>query len=364
LKVSILFLIDRLALGGTEGQLKILIQGLDRQRFQPHLGTFNPDNHDDAGVATPHLYLPFSALYSPSLIRCLKKLIKYIRSNDIHIVHTFFQDPTVLAALSRPLHSCKMVGSFRDLGFWRNRQESFKMRLAYPFFDGFIANSHAVKDNFVRFDHIPPEKITVIHNGISQETITSPLPSLDKHDLPPLVGIVANFNREVKRVDDFILAASIVRQTNPNTRFIVVGEGSLRSRLEKLSQSLGLSELLTFTGQLKDPISIISQLSVGVNTSETEGFSNAILEYMACGVPVVATNNSGNAELVRDGTNGFLVPIGNVEQMAERISFILCNKELQQTMRSNNLQRVQTEFTVDNMIIAHETFYKNLLAST
>lgn len=357
MQVGILYLIDRMALGGTEGQLRILMHGLDEQRFQPHLCTINTNNN----INIPWLHLPFKSFYHPSLLSCLGKLADYIKKNNIHIVQTFFQDPTALAALSRPMHRAKLIGSFRDLGFWRNFQESLKMRMAYPFFDGFIANSNAVKDNFIAIDHIPSSKIKVIHNGISNDFLDSNCCFGDNLESAPLVGIVANFNREVKRIDDFIMAASLVKQQHSLARFIIVGEGRLRGQLEGLRHSLGLDNALTFTGRLNNPLGVIKQMTVGVNTSETEGFSNAILEYMACGVPVVATNNRGNAELVRNGENGFLVPVGDVSAIAERISILLDDKKIRQSIRANNIQRIRSEFSWEKMVQAHEAFYEQIL---
>ena len=123
-------------------------------------------------------------------------------------------------------------------------------------------------------------KIEVIYNGIntgSQLAQDQYPPDAGK----PIVGIVANLNRPVKRVQDFVLAAARVHCAMPNTRFVVVGDGWLRLYLEDLSRSLGLGAALTFMGLVKSPMEIIDRFSVGVITSETEGFCNAMLEYMA-----------------------------------------------------------------------------------
>ena len=232
------------------------------------------------------------------------------------------------------------------------------MRVAYPFFEGFIANSKAVKDYFARVDRIAPNRIEVIHNGINGIEANGAPTSAEGL---PLVGMVANCNRIVKRVQDFIQAAALVHRDYPETRFMVVGDGPLRPGFEKLSRSFGLEKAMKFTGQLANPLDLIHGFRVGVIPSESEGFCNAILEYMACGVPVVATAAGGNPELVRDGENGFLVPVGDVTHMAEKIRRLLREDLLREQMGEANRARVARHFSMKRMVAAHESFYDRIL---
>jgi len=360
MKVNILYIIQFLGHGGTEKQLVQLIHGLDNSCFRPHLCTLMPSGGYFEELTIPKTCLQFRSFSHPSVLTKAARLSSFIRQHDIHIVQTFFQDPFLLAAMIRPLHKVKLIGSFRDLGFWRTPAATCKMRIAYPFFSGFIANSRAVKEYFVQADHIRPDKIEVIYNGLELER-EIPRPAEENTVRLPLVGIVANCNRPVKRVHDFIHAAARVRRNQKDARFIVVGDGPLRPELEELGRKLGLADVLTFTGQVATPLDFIRDFSVGVITSETEGFCNAILEYMACGVPVVATAAGGNPELVREGENGFLVPVGNVELMAERIEHLLRHNTLSEQMRRANLVRVAADFSLSRMIASHESYYDRIM---
>lgn len=357
---GILYLIDRMAIGGTEGQLRALLSGLDSKKFQPHLCTLGPSDPGALFPDIPSLLLPYKSFYHASILSCIYQLSGYVRRHGISIVQAFFQDPTVLAALSRPFHSAVLVGSFRDLGFWRTSKEALKMRMAYPAFDGFIANSNAVKEHFVKTDNIPSYKIEVIHNGIVVSPQTDSIYCNNSKNCL-IVGIVSNLNRHVKRVDDFIRAAAIVKDRIPNVRFVIVGDGELRKDLEHLSGVIGLSDRLKFVGKINSPIELIRTLTVGVNSSLTEGFSNAVLEYMSCGIPVVATKNGGNLEMIQEGVNGFLVPVGDVHLMAERITTLLQEEALRQKMCLANIDLVRSCFSMNQMIQRHECFYDNLL---
>jgi L-malate glycosyltransferase len=361
MKTGILFLIDRLAIGGTERQLLELVRNLDGTRFRPHLCTLHKHDQDQEEKEIPHLDLGFEGFHHPNTLRCLGSLVRYIWQNRIGIVQTFFQDPFLLAALSRPFHRARLVGSFRDLGFWRNRAQTIKMRLAYPAFSGFIANSQAVKEHFAEADGIDPTEISVIYNGVIERPACVKR-ARDRNSLPT-IGIVANLNRPVKRVQDFVHAAVLVHRRHPDARFFVVGDGHLKEQLDRLSNALGLGAVLKFAGLVQDPLEYAGHFDVGVVTSETEGFCNAILEYMACGVPVVATAAGGNLEMVKEGENGFLVPVGNVEMMADRIDLLLKREDLRSKMGTCSLARVETEFSMPRMVAAHEKYYEGLLAA-
>ena len=355
-------MIDMLAHGGTEKQLLILIDHLDRDQFNPHLVTLWPSPAIFDSLDIPKLELGLGRFRQMGTLLKLHQLYQYIREHDIHLVQTFFQDSFFLGALLKPFCKFKLIGGFRDLGFWRTRTANLKMRLSYPFFDGFIANSQAVREHFISADGLNPNKIAVVYNGSS----FSEDQNCSVGEGCPLVGIVSNFNRDVKRVDDFIRAAALVREQLPETTFMVVGGGNFsgghdyrQAALMELSQRLGLGDSIRFTGTVPDPIALIRSFSIGVITSATEGFCNAIIEYMAQGIPVVATATGGNSEQVIEGETGFLSPVGNTVQLAERIIHLLRNPQLRLRMGQAGYDRVCKEFSIERMVAEHERYYKS-----
>jgi glycosyltransferase involved in cell wall biosynthesis len=356
--INILYIIDRLGYGGTEKQLVQLIRNLDQDKFRPHLCTLKASEGLYEEPEIPRISLDFVSFAHPSIVTKVMTLSSFIRQHEIHIVQTFFQDPFLLGAMVKPFNKVKLIGSFRDLGFWRTPSETRKMKMAYPCFSSFMANSQAVKDHFVQVDGINSKKIEVIYTGVdleAQPEITDKSPQNT-----PVVGIVANINRPVKRVQDFIRAAALVRKARPEVKFVIVGDGHLRAELESLSLSLGLGRTLSFMGRVENPLEVVRKFHVGVITSETEGFCNAILEYMACGVPVVATATGGNFELVREGDNGFLVPVGNVVLMAAKIELLLQNYSLHKHISDMNLARVLSEFSLPQMVTRQQLIYDRI----
>lgn len=358
--VNILYIIDSLTHGGTEKQLVQLIRLLDRERFRPHICTLKTSEGFYDQLDIPKLCLDFVNFGHPSIVKKIFALTTFIRQQQIHIVQTFFQDPFLLGAMIKPFNRVKLIGSFRDLGFWRTATESLKMRLAYPFFAGFVANSRAVKDHFVQRDRISPEKIEVIYNGIDLKKFL-PKSVEEFAKKPAVVGIVANLNRPVKRVQDFIQAAGLVHQKCQDVRFVVIGDGHLRNELEMLGNTLGLRDVLTFTGRLASPLDVACSFHIGVITSETEGLCNAILEYMACNTMVVATDTGGNPELIQDGENGYLYSVGNVQALADIVVRIINHPEQKAALAHSGLKTVEDLFSSEVMITKYQDFYSNLL---
>lgn len=343
--------------GGTEGQLRRLMEGLDPQRYEPHLCTLTTSDFE---LDVPGLCLHFRSFAHPGTFGVLHRLTSYLRAHEIELVQTFFQDPFVLGAMTRPFTGARLVGSFRDLGFWRTPAESLKMRVAAPFYHGFVANSEAVKTAFAAADHIAPQRIAVIRNGMDLTGIQARSADPSR---PAIVGIVANLNRPVKRVQDFVEAAALVAARQPTARFVIIGDGHLRPELERLARERGVADLIEFTGRLADPGTRIHSFDVGVITSETEGFCNAIIEYMAHGVPVVATNTGGNPEIVRDGVHGYLCPVADPPALASAILKLLDDRATAQQMARTNAELIRREYTLERMIERQSDYYDKILAS-
>ena len=304
--IGILYCIDSMQRGGTELQLAELIRRLDQTRFRPHLCTLRPSDKDLLPDDCPHLALDVRALMRPSALAALWRLRAYLRREKIRVMQAFFQDATLFAALAAWLAGVPVrLGSLRDLGFWRTRKLEFQMQRAYPLLTGFLANSEAVKGHFCNADGLDPARVTVIPNGIDVERY----PFVEHGEEPPAVGIIGNLNRAVKRADLFLAAAARVAPDHPDVTWHVVGDGPLRPRCEEQAQRLGIAEHVVFAGRVGDVPEYLGRLAVGVNCSDSEGFSNAVLEYMLRGCTVVATDVGGNREAVQEfmGVNLFMV---------------------------------------------------------
>jgi glycosyltransferase involved in cell wall biosynthesis len=193
----------------------------------------------------------------------------------------------------------------------------------YPRADILAAVSGGVRDDLARTLRITPDRINVLYNPVVSDDIVnrslSPVshPWLDGHDIPVILGV--GRLEPQKNFPLLIRAVSLVLRQRP-VRLIVLGEGVLRADLEQLAQSLGISGQVSFPGFDSNPFRYMRRSSVYVLSSNWEGLPTTLIEAMACGAPVVATDcRSGPREILRNGKLGRLVPVDDVEALARAI---------------------------------------------
>ena len=147
----------------------------------------------------------------------------------------------------------------------------------------------------------------------------------------------------------------------PGTRFIVVGDGALRESLRQRAAELGLSEDVSFMGEIDEVGDLLGHVDVSVLTSLKEGCSNVVLESMAAARPVVATDVGGNRELIEDGVTGYLLDAGDADGIAARISELLASADLRRKMGWAGRARVLKQFTSEHMIRNTAKLYESEL---
>jgi glycosyltransferase involved in cell wall biosynthesis len=168
---------------------------------------------------------------------------------------------------------------------------------------------------------------------------------------------------EVKDYPMFLRAAKRVRNEILNAEFLLAGEGELMPELKLMAQDLGLADSAHFLGRCEAIAELLHASDVCVLTSKAEGFSNSILEYMAAGRPVIATDVGGASEAITEGRTGYLVPAGNDELMAARIIAVLKNSDIS-SMGNTGRQIVAEKFSLEAQLARTEELYERLISGT
>jgi glycosyltransferase involved in cell wall biosynthesis len=212
------------------------------------------------------------------------------------------------------------------------------LRAGNAFVTRIVANSEAVRANVHHMEGFPADRIHVIYNGHDPSRFDVPASPDFRQELgigpaDPIVGMVAHFH-PWKRHDDLVRAFGLIRSRYPAARLVLVGSGHTQPAIRALVRSLGLDSAVHFIGTCSDAVPAIRHFSIGVLCSDSEGLSNAVMEYMACGKPTICTRSGGNGELLSDGKSGFLVDPGDVGTLADRIARLLDDSALQRTMGS------------------------------
>ncbi len=378
--MKIAFVIDTIEspTAGTEKQLLLLIKHLDRSRFKPYLCVLSSSDwlEKEFDLCPLHVIGMKVAKNMKTLLGILS-FSRFLKKEQIAIVQTHFRDGNIAGILAGILAGTRIISTRRNQGYWLNQSEIKLQKLLNNWVDLFIANSQSTKNWAIQTEGISPERVQVIYNAIDLEpykTITEQDGVNVRKELGiPLdvrvVGIVANL-RPVKGIDVFLRAAAIVKKRLPDTWFVIVGDGEERQNAKILSKELGIKDNVYFAGRRTDIPRLLSAFDVGVLSSHSESFSNSVIEYLAAGLPVVATDVGGCREAIADGKTGFIVTVGNNQQLAQGIMDILKQNcfadrqgEIKQSaLRLFSLQAMKEEYT-NIYSPSHETTYKKTAVS-
>jgi glycosyltransferase involved in cell wall biosynthesis len=236
---------------------------------------------------------------------------------------------------------------------WKVRLYERLDKLVLRWVDAVVCVSQAQAAK-VRRCGVPESRIHVIPNAIDTErfrnvdpTGRAELESLFGDSLPErslLVGAAGRLSPE-KGFDILISAASQVVESIPNARFLIFGEGALRVPLEQQIKQLGLESHIKLVGFRQDLDRLLPHLDLFVQSSHTEGMPNVLLEALAAGVPIVATEVGGTPEVITAGWNGELVLPGSIEQLSTAILKSLLDRDIRRQYTNNGFQMIDTDFS-------------------
>lgn len=355
---KILFCIDCLVRGGTELQLIGLIERLDREKYEPYLITIKETDNSLLPDDCHHLQWSVPKLLSLSGLSQVVKLTQWLRKENISIVQCYFQDSTLLAGVSAWLARVPVrIACFRDMAFWNNKKLEMVLGQVYRMMTGYISNANAVSEHFVEHFNLPKLKMTVLPNGLDVEKLTF----VEHKPIITDVCIVGNMTRKVKRTDLFIEAAAIVAKDYPNIKWHIVGDGHLKAPLQEQGQKLGIADKLIFAGRVANVDKYIEQMQIGVISSDSEGLSNAILEYMLKGSLCIATNVGGNPELIIDNKTGCIVPPDNAEMIAKKIVYLIESPIKYTELALNARNMIESQYNWKVCVDKHMAYYDDAL---
>ena len=371
---GILFVIRSLEKGGTENQVITLLRHLHRKTHLCHVFALEPGGRlqgvlNDLGVSVYSGDLNDSDFYRApwKLLLSQWKLISVLLRIRPQVVHSFLPLATFMGALAGRVSGVpSVITSRRALATHQERHAILKPldRFANAWSHQVTVNSKAVWEDTVRRDHIDPLKLRLIYNGVDSAPFESAHSQraavrrqLGLKDNEPVIITVANLI-PYKGHTDLIRAAQKVIAAIPESRFLLVGENrGIQKELVDQVKAMGISERVMFLGQRNDIPKLLAASDLSVIPSHEEGFSNVVLESMAAGLPVVATDVGGNREAVSDGITGRLVAPRDPEAMAEKIILTLNDLGGAKMQGLQGQKRVKQLFTVAQMVDAHLKLY-------
>lgn len=369
---DILYIIPRPEIGGAERQLLMLMQGLDRTRYRPHVVCLDGDGrlleaYQEAAESC--VVLNRQKAFD---IATFKTLCTHIKTLQPSLVHTWLYIANLYGSVATRLSiDASLIVSQRGLGI-DPQHSTFKIwqmrifnRLIAKLSDRLLVNAQAVTQPMYAVGYAP-EKTQVIYNGLNLDIQITPQQQnalRQELNIQPDEIILAAIARidPKKDLETMLQAFAIVYQQNKKTRLLIAGGGfpDYQKKLNQMAKELGIQNNVTFLGFRTDPQVILSICHLSLLSSLTEGLPNAILESMALGKPVVATEVGGVPELITDGEHGYLVPKGDYEQFA--CSILNINPKRAQEMGQAAKEKAHQQFSREAMVTNTTNTYNHLL---
>jgi len=352
--------------GGSERQMTEIAKSLDRSRFEPHVGCFRPAGLrgrelKDAGV--PIVHLPVRSFASPSAISGAWQLARYIRRHKIRLVHTYDYPLTVFAVpVARFLTSAIVASSTRGHRELIPANYLKLVRITDHLAKAIVVNCEFLKRHLIQDENVPPNRIELCYNGLDLEQFR-PLDSPRPAALPPhslVIGVLCALRPE-KGLSTLVKAFAEIRDLGPHLKLAIVGSGQMRDPLEAEARALGIWEQCVFAPATSEVADWLRAIDIFVLPSLSEALSNSLMEAMACGCCVVASNVGGNPELVRNGENGFLFEPRDAAGLSEVLRTLVGNESLRQRLAAAGEQTVRQRFSIKSSVQRMSDIYTKLI---
>lgn len=351
------------ALGGGERHVADLARGLAARGHEIYaaLTPASPLRGELAALPAENvLTLPLrNALDLPSAVR----LARFLRERDVDIVHAHVARDYPLAAFAARRAPRARLVITRHVLFPLGRAH----RLTLSNVARVVAVSGAVARALAAQAIFPPEKIRVVHNAVAVERFEEAARARPKkRGARPRVGLVGELS-EVKGQDVFLRAASLVApRFGGAVEFVLVGadtsrDGGNLARLKALVAELKLEQSVRLSGEWEDTADVLPSFDLFVSASRSEAFGMAMVEAMACGVPVVATATEGAKEIIEHGSDGLLVPVGDAAALADAVASLLADDARRQSLGAHARASARARFGLPRMIEATERVYAEAL---
>lgn len=359
--IPVLLMSHSLGHGGGERQLGLMALSLERARYAPHVaacdGGYQAERLREAGV--PFFDIGSRSLMSRAALSEGLRLRRYIREHSIRLVQTFdysmnvFGIPVarsvagVVALSNLRCHMDLIPTRYRRLNHWAHRISQ-----------GVVVNSKALRSHLVKDYQIPEPKIFTCYNGIDT-AVFHPGP---RERASVVIGTVCVLRPE-KNLPLLLEAFAVVAGVRDDARLLVVGSGPEEGALKTLANRLGIAERCVFQPSTPDVPRFLAEMDVFVSPSLTEGLSNAIMEAMASGCCVVASDVGGTGELIEDGVTGLLFPSRDKDALADRLLRVIDDRTRREALAAAGAARMRVSFSLQSAAARMQQIYDSVLSA-
>ncbi|MFH1904709.1 MAG: glycosyltransferase [bacterium] len=369
-KIKVIHLVEDLKIGGLERVVATIAEGLDKEKYDVEVWCVARDGEiadELKGKGIKVKILGILTYHNPFNIL---RLVSAMRKANPDIIHTHGYFANTAGRLAGLLARIPIILAHLHSTYYYYKKRHFLIEKFLSLFTSkIICCSEAVKQFAVNYEKVNSNKLIIIYNGIDLQNfcqfgnLRETRKRLGLSDKEKVIGSVGRL-KEVKGYKFLLEAATRVVKEIFGVKFLIIGDGSLREELEKLTKNLGLKQKVIFTGKQKDISELLGIMDIFVFPSLLEGLGIAAIEAMAFGLPIVATNVGGIPEIVNDRKSGFLVPPKDSHALAIKIIELLKDGGKAQKMGRIGKEIFEKKFTSKIMIREIERLYEEAIQNT
>jgi len=357
----IFLMINSLETGGSERQFVELARSLRADQLQVHLGCVLKKGPLLEGLGELQEFGLGGSLYGVESLRSRWRLGRHLWELDVAIAHAFdFYANLTLVPAARLAGVPVVIGSHRQIGDLLTPAQFRAQLLVFRWCDRVVCNSHAAAERLLQAG-LPERKVVVIGNALPAEAFAETSPAVARVPGILRVGMIARMNAQYKNHHVFLRAAARLSRKVPNVELLMVGDGPLRPEIERQATDLGLERRVQFLGDRRDIAAVLASIDVSVVPSASESLSNVMLESMAAGVSVVATDVGGNNELAGEG-RGVLVPANDEEAIAAAVERVLIEPGLRPAISQSAREFAKENFSTEKVRGQYCALYADALS--
>jgi glycosyltransferase involved in cell wall biosynthesis len=369
-QITVLHLIPGLGIGGAEKVVLALHRNTDSTLFRSLIlhwgGQQALCEHEDTQGAIVR-----KTLDRVISISSLVKLCRHVKRQGVDIIQTHLIDADLLGFIVAVISRLPFVITIHSFPFPVEKRHGFRYRIFSLFHGRFVCVSQTVKNHFSRITGITEAKIDVVHNGIPIEAFSIHLASSQKEDLRRSLAIPDNHHivgTVARLIEDkghryLLEAVPAVLKAHRETTFLIVGEGELMGQLIDLCKKLRIEKNVIFTGSQDDIPALLDIMDIFVYPTFREALGISVIEAMAMGKAIVATNDAAIPELITHEKEGLLIPPGTPDQTSWHIIDLLNHPEKRDALGKAARAR-SFSFTAENMTRSMEAVYRKVLMNS
>lgn len=357
---KILFFTRTMSLGGTENvvlQLCEIFQPIVKKIVVCSCGGVNTNKLKNMGIK--HYSIPdIENKNADTIIKVSRMLKKIITSENITLIHTHHRMAAFYVSFFKLYKKCCFVNTSHNTFMDKKWLTRYAYKNAFM-----VACGEMVKKNLVDFYKMPSSEIEVICNAVKPFDGNIVKDTLIKELHNQGFFVVGNVGRlsEQKGMEYYIQAIPLVLKRHRNVRFLIIGEGEDREKLEVLARDIGVEDKVFFMGFRTDIQNLMSQIDLVVLSSLREGLPLVPIEAFSVGRTIVATAVDGTVELVEDKYNGLLVEKKDFYELAEKICWMISNKQKMKEMETRAHLLYINKYSYEQFALKYKSFIKRII---